>query len=150
MRTAMARDARLREAVEHAASLRVQLRRLGDTPAPPSLRRRLLSALPGEPMLPLVSWGSAAVAALLVAGVLFALMGPGPLTGPGPEQRQEQIDARVAALREFELAMTYIQRSSVIAREQVKQAVGSGLREALETSRRKAFASEDDQQENGG
>ena len=132
MRAAMALDPQLRDAVEQAERLRHELRGLATAPVPGSLHRRLRAIpdgrRPGNARR-LPSWAPAFAAgtAVAVVAALAALLLRQPEGLPQDEQ--------VAALREFETSMVYLQRSATIARDEVTTAVGEGLREALRTSR---------------
>src|SRR5690606_20372888 len=101
------------------------LRRLGKAPVPRSHYARLLriATAPAERIRSTVavwSWTSATAAASAVALALVLLTRPEPADDP-----------RVAALRDFELAMSYLHRSYEIAGEQVKQALERELKETL-------------------
>lgn len=134
MRGAMAADPHLADAVERARELRRALRGLGGSPVPASLRERLLRIAAdaggrGEPnrrppaySMPLWSWGSAASAAMAIAAVLILATRP----------QAPAVDERAAALREFQVAMAYLQHSYAVAGEQVRRATERRLREALD------------------
>jgi len=124
MEAALATDPALRAAVDRARRLNAELRRLPRPRPPRGLFGRLL-AVPGRSesawsMLaaPLGAAAVAALAALLVASVRQA--------PPGPEAE---------AMREFVLAMTYLQRSAVVTRDEVGGQVGQSLASVLLASR---------------
>jgi len=122
MRTALRNDARLRAAVERATAVRAALRanRAADRPA--GLRWRLLS-IPSGPSLgwTWLTLPAAAAAVAIVAGVVLLRAPP----TPAPP------DPRIVAIEEFELAMQYLHKSARITQDEVTDAVGAGVREAL-------------------
>lgn len=136
MQAALRADARLREAVERATAVRSGLRRLGRSPVPvpPSLWRRLLqiprASRRAEPMRPagIVAVGLGLAAASIVAVTIF--LGPARTPPPAPP------DERTAALADFAVAMTYLQRSATRADAEMTAAVRSGLQGALAVSRK--------------
>ncbi len=165
MREAMAREPALREAVERAARLRRELGRLGREPVPRGLRRRLLRIgdgpaagtrvpAPRRPVvrlplmrLPVTRLGVAvsALAAVAVVAVLVAMSGarphPGARLNPGAPPASSPAAAVAAAedraaVENFQVAMAYLQRSTLIAGAEVSSAIGSGLRDALVISRK--------------
>ena len=142
MRAALARDPELREAVERAHALSRALRRLGKASVPRSLYARLLSipALPNgsrRAKTEVWSWTSAAAAASVVVAMLVLLTRPDPADDP-----------RVAALRDFELAMAYLHKSYEIAGEHVKRTLERELKEALRMN--PGSGANDADTENGG
>lgn len=144
MRRAIASDPDLEAAVGRAKELRTALRALGREPVPRSLTRRLLEI--GRPAGrdrasrgPVWSWATAAGAAGAVAIAVLVLT-------QVPEPRH---DERAAALREFELAMTYLHRSYAIAGEHVRRRMERELAEAL-WPRRESSGDETGREENGG
>lgn len=144
MRAAMASDRRLHDAVERAIGLRRGLHDLGRAQVPLALRRRLLEIPSRErgrlPKQRAALWLPAAGAAAVVAVAAAVIVA----TRPEPVPRDQQ----VAALRELQTAMFYLNRSTAVAREEVTQAVQNGLREALEASR-DALRDTEPQGENG-
>jgi hypothetical protein len=68
----------------------------------------------------------AAAAAVAAVAAAVWLSRPAPLPQPDP---------RVVAIQEFELAMRYVHRSARLTQWEVTSAVGTGLREAVTTSR---------------
>jgi len=143
MRRAIESDPDLEAAVERAMRLRAALRTLGREPVPASLTGRLLEIRrPGRDRASrgsVWSWASAAGAAGVLAFAMLVLA-----RMPAPQH-----DERVAALREFELAMTYLHRSYAIAGEHVRRRVGQELAEAL-SPRRGSRGDETRREENGG
>ena len=125
MNAALQGDARLRAAAVRAVAVRRALRDPSGAPLSAGLRLRLL-AIPGKPFR---SWHlalPAAASALAIIGVAFLLW---PAASPPPP------DPRVVAIQEFDLAMHYLQKSARMTESGVTIAVGTGLREALTTSR---------------
>ena len=127
MRAEMERDPSLRDAVERASALRRRLRGLSDEPVPLKVPLGLLR-IPREASLDGWSgrglWATAAATAVMLAVVLRVLWPE----SPPPDQR-------IAAVQDFEVAMTYLQRSAALTRREVAEAVGSGLQEALSVGR---------------
>jgi anti-sigma factor RsiW len=119
----LAGDEQLRAAVERAADIQHALRRMRGAPLPRGLRGKLWR-IPGRSV---PHWGwvalpvTAAIAAIAIAPFL---------TRPEVEP-----DPRVAALREFELAMTYVQKTAAITGHEVTGTVGAGVLDALLTGR---------------
>lgn len=132
MRALLAGDTELRRAVAQARALRKALRGLRGEPVPASILARL-SKIPAAATPPRqrwsierLSWASAAAAAGAVAAVLVLATQPDPARD----------DPRIAALRDFELAMAYVHRSYEIAGEHVKRTMERELREALRYTER--------------
>ena len=137
MKAMLAADARLKAAADRAAAVRRALQ-ASAPPMPRGLRRRLL-AIPGQawPSWPLLAVPATAFA-IAVVGVALLLEPAAPPPTPDP---------RVAAVQEFELAMHYLQKSARVTEIEVTAAVGTGLRDALVTSRESL---ERTTKENGG
>jgi hypothetical protein len=125
MAHALRADARLKAAVDRAAAVRAALRDGEVAQMPAGLRRRLLviPAAAQRPLRPFVLTAAAAAVTAVAVGVWLARPAPPP-----------EIDAAVA-LQEFKLAMRYVQKSARIAEDEVAGAVGTGLRQAFDTSR---------------
>ena len=68
------------------------------------------------------------------------------LYGQGPSEEEL---AREAVAQDFALVVAYLQKSVVVARDEVNKAVGSEMVNALEKSRR-AIRREDDDSQQGG
>jgi hypothetical protein len=127
MRAEMGRDPRLQDAVERASMLRRRLRRLSDEPVPLKATLALLR-IPREASVERWSGGglwAAATVTVVVLAVVLRVLWP---ENPSPAQR-------IAAVQEFEVAMTYLQRSAALTRREVTEAVGNGLQEALNVGR---------------
>lgn len=142
MHTEMARDASLRDAVERAAALRRALRELSSEPVPLSVPLDLLRiprAAPLERRSGAGLWAAGTVTGLVLLAALLRVLWP---ESPPPAQR-------IAALEDFQIAMTYLQRSAALTRREATEAVGSGLREALSVSR-EAVREDESNPENGG
>jgi ferric-dicitrate binding protein FerR (iron transport regulator) len=127
MAAALAADPKLRLAAERAVAVHRALRE--SSPAPPmpaGLRRRLLAIPAGSSRV----WRGFAlpVAAGVAAAVVAAVwLRPEP---PPPT------DPRVAAVaQDLETAMRYLQKSARITENEVTNAVGSGLRDAVDATR---------------
>lgn len=127
MSAAMAADSALRAEVDAARRLAAELRRLPRARPPHGMLARLL-AVPGRSRnawsalaAPLGAAAVAAIGVLLVTAVQQA---------PDPEA-----EAQAEAIREFALAMTYLQRSAVVTRDEVGGQVGMSLTSVLMASR---------------
>lgn len=141
MVAAMAADPRLAAAAERAVAVRRALRATEPKlPMPPGLRGRLL-AIPGRTTrarsFALPAFASAAAAAAIVGVALW--LRPAPPPEPDPRA--------VAAARELEIAMRYLQKSARLTHGRVTTAVGTGLRDAFAATRQ---ALEKDTEESGG
>lgn len=126
MSRAMTADPALGAAVDRARRLNAELRRLPRARPPRGLLARLI-AVPGRtrsgwPALaaPFGAVAVAAIAALLVVSVRQA--------PPDPDPEAE-------AVREFALAMAYLQKSAVVTRDEVGGQVGMSLASVLTASR---------------
>lgn len=131
MRAAMRGDPELRAAVERARALRRELRKLDRAPLPAGLLRRLWripkdsrAAWPMRSPL----WVAASIAVVAIAVTVALSLTLRPTPSPLDEQR-------LAAVRDFETAMTYLQWTAQIASLETNQAVTYGIQEALATSR---------------
>jgi hypothetical protein len=141
MLEAMRADERLGAAVTRARMVRDGLRELGRAPVPAGLSARLMSVSSrGAQWTTHWSWIALPIAAVAVAVAMVALiMRP----APSPE------DPRVAAVRDFTVAMAYLQKSAAYTGEEVTDAVSAGLLEALVVGGNSLFEEESDD-ENGG
>ncbi len=127
MAAALAADPKLRAAAERAVAVQRALRASSPARMPAGLRRRLLAIPAGSSNV----WrGLALPAAASVAAALVAVV----WLWPEPPSPQE--DPRVAAVaQDLELAMRYLQKSARITENEVANALGSGLREAVDATR---------------
>ena len=125
MAAALAANAGLRAAAQRAVAVRRALRASPPEPMPAGLRRRLL-AIPGSRNV----WrGFALPVAASVMAAIVAVLWLQPDTPP-------QADPRVAAAaQELEVAMRYLQKSARFTQNEVTNAVGSGLRDAVAATR---------------
>jgi anti-sigma factor RsiW len=128
MRALIASDPELAGAVERARALRRELREIRGRRVPRGLWRRLwqipAADRPGESYFaPVTVLATVAVAAL---GLSLFLRNP----GPSPEEIAQQ-----QAIKDFAVATAYLQQSMLLARNEVNQAVGTGVLEALAMSR---------------
>lgn len=157
LRAALRKDPELARELESARALRRALRRMRNEPAPRDLQRRLLDIAAGTRELqrrllgqaaaeraarPLaagafLSWASAGAAACAVAAAWLVLALPNPPTH----------DRREAALRDFQIAMSYLHRSYRIAGDHVQRAMLRELQDALDLGRQRGNNGRD---ENGG
>ena len=135
MLAVMSRDDRLAERVEQSRRLHRELSQLGEVPVPRGLKRRLWG-------IPAVSrdsnrtrsWAAAIwVPAGFVAAAASVALTVNLFFGvPG----QSADDAAMeAAVQDFTIVMAYLQKSAVMARNEVNEAVGSGMLDALAVSR---------------
>jgi anti-sigma factor RsiW len=126
MAASLEASASLRAAAERAVAIRRSLRASAPEPMPAGLRRRLL-AIPGGPKnvwRPFALPVAASIAAAFAAAVWLR---------PEPPP---QVDPRVAAVaQELEVAMRYLHKSARITQDEVTNAVGSGLRDAVAVTR---------------
>ena len=128
---AMAADASLERAVRQAKRVQLDLARMRASRVPPGLWRSLL-AIPrtasepaARPMRrPLIAAG---VGAALAAVALTLLLKP---TSPSPSTEEQ-----ARAVADFELAMSYLQESTEIARTELTTALGGALQRALAGNR---------------
>jgi anti-sigma factor RsiW len=138
MAAAIAADPLLAAAADRAVAVHRALRASPAVPFPRELRRRLLGIPRRSPRARRAFWlpvtAAAAVAAVAVAVWL-------------ERNVPEPASPRELAAQEFEVAMRYLQKSARITQGQVTSAVGTGLRDALATSR-EALAEDTD--ETGG
>ncbi len=129
MRAAMEADPQLRAAVASALRMRIALGRLSRVPVPARLRRRLW-AVPRPARRaarrPAGRVVAAAAATVLVAVIVVAAL-PRRVPPPPPAQAE--------AVKNFSIAMTYLQRTATIADRAAARAVGDGFRDALTASR---------------
>lgn len=137
MAAALAVDPQLRAAAERAIAVHRALRASPPTRMPAGLRWRLL-AIPGRSAWPRFALPAAAAVAVTVVGAALWLGS----ASPPPLDAQQ-----MAALQDFETAMRYLQKSARITQDEVTNAVGSGLRDAVAVTRT-AIAQETD--ETGG
>lgn len=136
MRAALEKDRSLAAAVERARHVRSELRALPEPSAPRGLLWRLL-VIPGAPRTPWL-WATAPLmAGALAVGVVLWVAEP-----PAPPR-----DERAVAIQEFQVAMTYLQRTAEVTRDEVGGALLHGISEALTVGR---DAMLDDESENGG
>ncbi|HEY5568361.1 MAG TPA: hypothetical protein VIM81_14120 [Gammaproteobacteria bacterium] len=141
MLEAMRADERLSAAVARARAVRVGLRDLGRAPVPAGLSARLVSVAGGGVQRSTHwSWVAVPVAVAAVAVAAVALV-----MRPAPPSE----DPRIAAVRDFTVAMTYLQKSAAYTGEEVTDAVSAGLLDALVAGRNSLFEEESDD-ENGG
>ena len=126
MAAALAASPSLRAAAERAVAVQRALRAAAPEPMPAGLRRRLLAIPGGSPRV----WRSFALP--VAAGVAAAFVVAVWLRPEPPPQE----DPRVAAVaQDLETAMRYLQKSARITENQVTNAVGSGLRDAVDATR---------------
>jgi len=126
MAAALAADPQLRAAAERAAAVHRALRASAPEPMPPGLRRRLL-AIPSRSRNVWRAFALPVAAGVAAAFVAVVWLRP----EPPPET-----DPRVAAVaQDLETAMRYLQKSARITQNEVTNAVGSGLRDAVAVTR---------------
>ena len=138
MAATLAASPSLRAAAERAVAVHRALRASPPAPMPAGLRRRLL-AIPGGSGNVWRGFALPVAAAAAAAFVAVVWLRP---EAPPPE------DPRVAAVaQDLETAMRYLHKSARITENEVTNAVGSGLREALAATR---AAAGQDTDETGG
>jgi anti-sigma factor RsiW len=138
MAAALAANAGLRAAAQRAVAVRRALRASAPEPMPAGLRRRLL-AIPRGPRK--VWRGFALPVAAGVAAAIVAVVWLRPDMPPPADPRV------AAAAQELEVAMRYLQKSARFTQNEVTNAIGSGLRDAVAATR---AAVEQDTDETGG
>ena len=129
MLAAMDRDEGLKQRVRHAQDLRRMLRGLGAPPVPRGLWWRLWQIPSVDRPRRLNAWAPAGVLATAVV-VALGIGGLLDTQGPAPED-----PAATAAVQDFAIAMAYLQKSTLMASNEVSEAVGSGVLDALAMSR---------------
>jgi hypothetical protein len=127
MLAAMDRDGALAQRVEQARALRQALRGLSGAPVPRGLWRRLWRI----PTADRPRWGIWMPAGVLATAVVAALAISVLLNTqtPVPEDQAQ------AAVEDFAVAMAYLQKSAVMASNEMSETIGSGMAGALEMSR---------------
>jgi anti-sigma factor RsiW len=128
--------------LEAAVALRRQLRRLARAPVPRGLAWRLWN-IPSTGRRQSTWWipatATAGIASLAIAlGMLFYSQGP----------TEEEL-AREAAAQDFAIVVAYLQKSVLVARDEVNKTVGSEIVNALEKSRRAIRRTVDDTDQGG-
>lgn len=126
LRELVAGDPDVRAAFEQARVMQRELRSLARTPAPASSLLMRLARIPAArrrarkpAFASFGSWSSAGIAAAALVAAVAVLL---PRTQPHPGE---------AALRDFRIAMIYLQRSYEVAGRKVVGATGRGLSDAL-------------------
>ena len=128
MRALIHCDPELKAQVERARALRLELRALTSRRAPRGLARRLWQ-IPAANRPRTLLWAPAtALASLAVVAITAGLL----IYDPGPTREEL---ARDAAVQDFALVVAYLQKSALVARNEVNAAVGYGMADALATSR---------------
>lgn len=129
MRAAMARDPSLADEVAAARALRKELRQLQSVRVPRGLWWRLWRIPAADQRPRAMFWMPAGVLATAVVVLLGANLYFG--------SQEPDIDeaARAAAVQDFAIAMAYLQKSAVMARNEVNETVGSSVLNALAVSR---------------
>ena len=129
MRAAMERDPKLAASVSAAEALRYQLRKLSSVPVPRGLWWRLWRIPSVDRGFSGMAWipaGVLAAAAVAVISSNLFFAAPEPVLNDAEQ---------VAAVQDFALVVAYLQKSAVVARNEVNEAVGSGVLSALAVSR---------------
>ena len=125
MAAALAADPKLRAAAERAVAVQRALRASSPARMPAGLRGRLLAIPAGSSNV----WRLALPVTASVAAAFVAVVWLWPAAPP-------QEDPRVAAVaQDLELAMRYLQQSARITENEVTNALGSGLRDAVDATR---------------
>jgi anti-sigma factor RsiW len=129
VRNAMREDSALGEQIERARELRRDLASLRRTRVPAGLLFRLMS-IPNADRRPRAGFYLPATA---LAGIAAVAIGVGSYSIV--ERHLAQTQARDSAVRDFQVAMVYLQKSTAIANSEMAEAVGLGVRSAVTTSR---------------
>ena len=127
MRELIRRHPDLAEQLDQATALRRELRQLSYTPVPRGLARRLWS-IPSAGRRRTGYW----IPAFSAAGIAALALALGLLLyqpGPSPEEL-----AREAAVKDFAIVVAYLQKSMLVARNEVHKTVGTEMVEAWEIS----------------
>lgn len=148
MLAAIERDPALAARVEQARALRRALRELAGAPVPRGLWWRLWRIPTADRPRRSGIEGMWMPTAGVLATAVVAALGIGVFIGTeGPSAEQE-----AAAVRDFSIAMAYLQKSALMASNEVNEAVGSGVLDALAMSRgmldREEVEDTDGEQEN--
>lgn len=128
MRALINCDPELRAQVQRARALRQELRSLANRRAPRGLARRLWQIPAAERPRGFLWAPAMAMASIAAVALTAGLLLRNP--GPSPEEL-----AREAAVQDFALVVAYLQKSALVARNEVNEAVGYGMADALATSR---------------
>jgi hypothetical protein len=132
MLAAMSRDTDLTARVERARAVRLELGLLADPPVPRGLLRRLWQ-IPAERPRPRhmgMLWMPAGVLATAVVAAFSINIFLGQQDADVATMDEEQ----VAAVQDFAIAVSYLQKSMVMAQNEINEAVGSGVVGALAAS----------------
>jgi len=129
MLAAMNRDSELEARVGQARALRRELRKLANVPVPRGLWWRLWRIPTADRRPRSTLWMPAGAVATAVVAALGVNLYFG-VQGPSGDDA-----ARAAAVRDFAVAVTYLQKSAVMARNEINESVGSGVLDALAISR---------------
>lgn len=128
MRALVNCDPELRAQVERAKVLRRELRALRDIAVPAGLGKRLWRIPAGHRARPTLWLPSLALASLAAVAVVAGLFRAG--SGPTPEEL-----AQTEAVEDFTIVVAYLQKSALMARNEVNEAVGSTMLDVLAMSR---------------
>ena len=127
MTAAMQRDPALAKRVEQARALRAALRGIQSPPVPKGLFLKLWRIPVNERQAYGGFWKPAGVLATVLIAVLGAnLYWQTPEPAIDPEQ--------AAAIQDFAIAVAYLQKSAVMARNEINETVGSTVLSALAAS----------------
>jgi hypothetical protein len=129
MRAVMEDSPDLRKQVECARLVRRELRSLRSAPVPGRLFWSLLG-IPGRDRAPRLSLH---MPATVMASVAAVAIGVGSYSIV--ERHKAEAQARETAVRDFQVAMVYLQKSTALANSEVTEAVGLGVRSAVNASR---------------
>lgn len=127
MRELIRRHPDLAKQLDQATALRRELRQLSNTPVPRGLARRLWS-IPSAGRRRTGYW----IPAFSAAGIAALALALGLLLyqpGPSPEELAQE-----AAAKDFALVVAYLQKSVLIARNEVHKTVGTEMVDVLEMS----------------
>lgn len=128
MRAAMSRDPDLAAKVARAQALQRELRHFAEVPVPRGLFRRLWQIPSPGPSRAGGFWMPAGVlATVVVAALSINIFFGQPDVAPMDE-------AQAAAVQDVAIAVSYLHKSMVMARNEINEAVGSGVLGALAVS----------------
>lgn len=130
MLAAMRRDAGLAARVDRARALRLGLRQLGNAPVPRGLFGRLWRIPAAGRSHAGTYWMPAGV----LATAVVAAISIGVFRGQPGQDAAPMDEAEMAAVQDVVIAVSYLQKSMVMAHNEINEVVGSGVLEALAAS----------------
>ena len=130
MLAAMRQDRGLADRVDQARALRFGLRQLGNAPVPRGLFGRLWRIPAAGRSHASTYWMPAGV----LAAAVVAAISIGIFQGQQAKDVASMDEAEMAAVQDVVIAVSYLQKSMVLAHNEINEVVGSGVFEALAAS----------------